>query len=1194
MSRYEWPAAGRAEDDDNPTARGRFTRRFRREFDPEGAQEASRKALARHAAPAVKGARSAKAPVSGNSFLWQPLGPMTVTGGQIIGEGRVAGRINMLAVHKDGERVYAASANGGVWYSTTGGKAWVSLGGFAATQVAGIKRPAQRNACGSIEVKFGGTEATDVVYVGTGETTHQFDAQPASSLAGIGILVGQHPATAGVDDPWVREAKNLVGEGVCRIALQPGGNGVVAATTAGLFERPANPPNNGLDCDWTKVQQPPFNDLSDKCCDVLWTKGEAGVRPERLWVWIQDGAKAGLWCRDKDAAEFKSIAPMALLPSGWGPRGLLSRVAAEVSPAQIYATRDVGGPNAPQILRVNSPGMAQPTAEGVFGAVPQIMGGVGQGFYDIAIATNPAMLDRIVIGGSTFPTVVGGVTLLAPGNTDDAGVIVADVALKTGVLTFGQPNPPVQVGVGVHADVHDIVWTNAGNRMWVACDGGVFRSDSPMKPFGFYAANSGLAVIEANYIACHPTCEGFIVAGLQDNGVITFRSSGHWSHDGNGDGGGVVFDALRPVRYFRQFFGGGWTAVPGPGALPALKPERDGAAFYSEAATIAKRRAAPPGPPDVGQLAVGTTRVWYSEDFGTTWFTLPSGSTAAVANATPGIDSLGLQITVLRWQSPEVLWVLGAQFLLRYSRTTDGTPGTWVNPGLLMRPPDAVIPGGKEKKRPPVPPSMNDSTVWTDIAPNLDPPLTPGGPPQQHGTLGALYIGTIGHETKAEVDTLWWFDGTDKWHPTKLRTDAAGVPAPVTAIVCHPEFPLEVWVGTTVGMWHGVRTDHGANPPTWAWTGHVNGLPEAAVEDLEIFKDGSLMLLRAGIKARGVWELRWDNPTLQTLTFVRAHDDDLRHRSPAVKKKRDLVTDRSWHGSPDVRPRRAPIAVPAPATLPWFSGSPSIDAEQLRRFQSALRARIPDPRVQPTGRWDAYFNEVLRDLGAPLAPAPPPPPAPQVPPAGTVTIDNAFWTLSMVPPHDTKEPWGTGLPTEADLSDYALKLEEGDVGQALCTLARQPHKVDVVVHHRGGFAVGGGTVRVTLLKWIDPAPTNAAKWNDSTTWFKLAVPWTAAVNEVLNSADGKTATALTDGWSFVLGSGAGDVRRLDLTGQMPDSTHPGIASFDLDLSTATNDGLVLLVAVIRVGADIALSAAELPDLAFSNASVAVRSVHVFS
>src|SRR6185295_17601998 len=116
--------------------------------------------------------------------------------GQAIGTPRIAGRVNAIDVHTGGSRAYAASANGGVWYTSDGGIHWVSLGGFAPTGSAQIIRPAHRHACGAIKVAFGATEATDVVYVGTGETTHGRDAQPGHSLGGVGVLIGDHPATS--------------------------------------------------------------------------------------------------------------------------------------------------------------------------------------------------------------------------------------------------------------------------------------------------------------------------------------------------------------------------------------------------------------------------------------------------------------------------------------------------------------------------------------------------------------------------------------------------------------------------------------------------------------------------------------------------------------------------------------------------------------------------------------------------------------------------------------------------------------------------------------------------------------------------------------------------------------------------------------------------------------------------------------
>jgi hypothetical protein len=285
-----------------------------------------------------------------------------------------------------------------------------------------------------------------------------------------------------------------------------------------------------------------------------------------------------------------------------------------------------------------------------------------------------------------------------------------------------------------------------------------------------------------------------------------------------------------------------------------------------------------------------------------------------------------------------------------------------------------------------------------------------------------------------------------------------------------------------------------------------------------------------------------------------------------------------------VRPRTATTALAAPSSLPW--SMESFDSAGLRRFQAALRSSTGDPRLRANGQWDAYFSEVLRDLGAPVRALPA---APPLPARNLVSITTAFWNLHMLAPHSTTEPWGAGTPTEADLLEFTPSLTEGDRGRASCTLPRRASKVDVVVHYRGLDTLDGANVRVTLLRWIDPRTKNAASWSNSSTWFSGNVPWTAAVNEVLNSASGTTSLTFGGGWAFV---GTAATRRLTLTGQTLDPLHSGVATFDINLASLRRNRIVLLVAVIRAGGDIALAPATLENLAMTNSNVAVRSLRI--
>lgn len=1224
MSRYEWPLqiGGEGEEGgDDPLRRADFVARLTPVVDREGATQAVRQALAK-AARTARGASSGgsraradrgpdeapdadllpvpdtgpqRAPATSSEFLWQPLGPHTVIDGQTIGRMRIAGRINQLAVHPTGGRAYAASGHGGAWFSADGGLHWVSLGGLVETpERAGIDRAAHRHACGCIAAKFSDNGAAeDKVFVGTGELSGA-NPRPGSAKGGVGVLIldASYPGhVATPDDPWVREAPNLAGTGIFRIALEPGGDGAYAATYWGLYQRPAA---FAADVHWAKIdgaafptkQVPdPANPGTNKtvkdystCSDVLWTKGDA-TTPERVWIWIGEGAQGGLWALDRGGADFVQILPNP--PAKKNPqsqRAVLAVADPAAVPTQLFVFKDNGKGKAPSLHRVACAGSAKPTHQPV-GDVPKVLG--SQGWYDIALAVHPTQPDRLVLGGNTFKSVTaGGKTLTASGGTQDGAVVAGEVALASGKLKFTKTR---MLGAGVHADVHDVLYTQGGNQLWVACDGGVFRSDKVDQLVGFVPMNDGLSVIESNYLACHPQCEGRVLAGLQDNGVIEHRSAGVWFHIEDGDAGGLAMNPLDPTSLVVQAHSGYWSRLGASTLVLSLGDNelKNLASFYSTPAAIANGTAA--------QLLVGTYRLWFTANFGKNWTNLASAA-----------DKAQELVVTCRWQGPDVAWTLGQKYngakpsqmrLQRYARVA----GTWKK-AVTVSTRDAAT----YKDKVAAPAKLAAASTWTTFAvdPRPAPVLPDGSPPY----LGALYLGTAGNPSDAAVDTLWWFNGTDTWFPTGLRADASGVPAAVTAIACDPAFPDEVWVGTTVGVWHGTAS-MATTPPTWAWTGRLVGLPEAVVHDLSIFSDGGLRLLRAAVAARGVWELRLDRPRVPELSYLRAHDDDLRHRARATETRRDLRTPttapptkksplippRSWHGSPDLRPRLRPQAgLPAPDTLPWQQGDKKIRAEALRRFQAALRASTQDRRVRPTGEWTGHFDEVLRDLrGA-------------VQTGKTVKLTAALWAAHVIPPHDGAEPWGAGPPRVADLLDYTPPLQEGEGHQASCSLPAGALRVEVVVHRRGRKTLDGSKLRVTLLRWTDPAAQNAATWNQPANWPTGPVPWVAAVDEVLGSAAGSTTQDPGAGWRFAHDA-AGQSRHVTLAGQFLDAMQPGVASFDLDLSGIPQDRAVLLVAVIRetdVAAEDqadqppALTARPLQDLALERPDVAVRSVRV--
>ena len=107
---------------------------------------------------------------------------------------RMSGRIRDLAVSPDGQRAYAVSAKGGVWYSGDAGATWAPVGGWAGRSVNSLGNGNMFSG-GALLVDFsGGLAAIDVVMVGTGEPRPILTETGSSSQGGIGVLVALGPS----------------------------------------------------------------------------------------------------------------------------------------------------------------------------------------------------------------------------------------------------------------------------------------------------------------------------------------------------------------------------------------------------------------------------------------------------------------------------------------------------------------------------------------------------------------------------------------------------------------------------------------------------------------------------------------------------------------------------------------------------------------------------------------------------------------------------------------------------------------------------------------------------------------------------------------------------------------------------------------------------------------------------------------
>ena len=182
---------------------------------------------------------------------------------------------------------------------------------------------------------------------------------------------------------------------------------------------------------------------------------------------------------------------------------------------------------------------------------------------------------------------------------------------------------------------------------------------------------------------------------MQDNGTQVRTGDTVWDELFEGDGGGLAFIATAPHLLVLQYVQAQWSATsttayrdpmtrnPGWPSGAAIGPEDANSSFYSGAATVVVPAAGLV--PQHTRLAIGTTRVWISDDLGigvgpNTWRTLPYPNGPAAdgrpgAGGTPTAASMLIgqanptlgSVTTMAWASTTELLVAYTGGIVRYT-----------------------------------------------------------------------------------------------------------------------------------------------------------------------------------------------------------------------------------------------------------------------------------------------------------------------------------------------------------------------------------------------------------------------------------------------------------------------------------------------------------------------------------------------
>jgi hypothetical protein len=413
---------------------------------------------------------------------------------QWLGPGNIGGRTRAIVIHPtQPQRMLAASAGGGVWFTENGGARWDPVDDFMANLAV---------CCLAID-----PSRRTVVYAGTGEGFGNGDA-----LRGGGIfkLVGTR---------WQSLAATQGFSAVNRIGVSHNGKTVLAATSEGLMRS-----IDTARATWTNVIDAEMADV--KCHPGLSTRAVAAAR---------NGGRA--WYSTDGGATWKP----ATADAAW--QGRVELAYARVNPNIVYASVDSDGGG--ELWRSNDGGKTykRRTALDPDGRAAPFLG--GQGWYsNVVWAGDPSNADLVLVGGvNLWRSTDGGQTMAEISTWWDGQSAHADHhAIVAHPQYDGVNNRTVFFG-------------NDGG-IYKATDITALGSE-PAPPFvaGWQELNNNYGVSQF-YGGAVNVATGCVVAGAQDNGSLALRpgaDSEHWNSWFGGDGGWCASNPSNSQVFYGEY-----------------------------------------------------------------------------------------------------------------------------------------------------------------------------------------------------------------------------------------------------------------------------------------------------------------------------------------------------------------------------------------------------------------------------------------------------------------------------------------------------------------------------------------------------------------------------------------------------------------------------------------------------------------
>jgi len=528
---------------------------------------------------------------------WHFLGPAPIP---VNASTTYSGRTVALAVHPTNpDIVYAGAAQGGVYRSLNGGASWTPLLDDALTL-----------SIGSITIA---PSDPSTVFVGTGETSFSAD-----SFFGVGVYritnADTNPILTGPLNKNALGADVFTGRGISRIIVHPTDPNRLIVTSArglagiGASTAGATLPNAGVYRTTNAMAAAP---VFEKLTLQGTTSGDRSVAdaaadpsdPNRVVVSVIGGSGDGGIYLTTNIYDAVPTFIRSLATNDGSSQGRTEfAVHREKDELTIFAASGAAG------------GTLYRSSDGGSSFVPA-SGGAGfcnpQCFYDVAVAVDPVDRNKVYLGGS--PALVFGRSL-------------------NGGSSF------INNSSNLHVDTHAFAIAPSNpNRVYFASDGGVWRTDDiNADPIEWITLNnSSYSATQFQGISLHPIDRNYTLGGTQDNGTQFLAPDGlTWVRSDGGDGGFTVIDqnstSPTDVTAYHTYYSQTNTLV---GFMRATTTEPNGDPRWTSfrgclngnsnngincADQVLFYAPLVHGPGDPSTVYYGTTRLYRSEDTGTT------------------------------------------------------------------------------------------------------------------------------------------------------------------------------------------------------------------------------------------------------------------------------------------------------------------------------------------------------------------------------------------------------------------------------------------------------------------------------------------------------------------------------------------------------------------------------------------------